>query len=72
MEVFRRRNETMGGLLRRFSRKIQQSGVIIRARKLRYYESKLSLRAQKERALRRIKMREDSLRMEKLGKNLDE
>jgi ribosomal protein S21 len=72
MEVHRRHHETIGGMLRRFSRRVQQSGIVLRARKLRYYEKSPSVRAQKEHALRRIAVKKEALRMEKLGKNQDE
>lgn len=68
MEVYRRQHETIGSMLRRFSRRVQQSGIVFRARKLRYYEKPKTPRAQKERALRRMKVRKDALRLEKLGK----
>jgi ribosomal protein S21 len=72
MEIHRRHHETVGAMLRRFSRRVQQSGIILRARKLRYREKDLSVRAQKERALRRIAMRKEATRLEKLGKTDEE
>jgi ribosomal protein S21 len=59
-------------MLRRFSRRVQQSGIVLRARKLRYYEKPASPRARKERALRRIKVRKEAERLEKLGKTVEE
>lgn len=72
MEVHRRSHETTGGMLRRFSRRVQQSGIVLRARKLRYYEKPSSPRARKARALRRIKVRKEAERLEKLGKTVEE
>ena len=68
MEVHRRKNETIGSLLRRFTRRIQQSGILLRARKLRYHEDKPSRRAEKDRALRRLALKAEGIRLEKLGK----
>jgi ribosomal protein S21 len=38
VEVKRKDTESFDSLLRRFNRKIQQSGVLIRARKTRFFE----------------------------------
>ena len=57
VEVRRRERETIGAMLRRFTRKVQQSGVLISARKNRFYVSDASKREMKERA-----------KLEKLGK----
>lgn len=68
VEVRRRENETTGAMLRRFTRRVQQSGILIRARKGKFYESKPTKRAVRERALRRIKVTKEKTRLEKLGK----
>lgn len=71
VEVRKRENETTGAMLRRFTRRVQQSGILIRARKMRYYEPKPKKRAIRERALRRIQVNKERTRLDKLGK-LDE
>lgn len=71
VEVKRRDGETVGGMLRRFTRRMQQSGVLLRARKLRFYVPKLTKRAMRERALRRLGVAKERERLDKLGK-LDE
>ena len=38
VEVRRRDHETTGAMLRRFTRRVQQSGILIRARKTRFYK----------------------------------
>lgn len=68
VEVRRKENETTGAMLRRFTRKVQLSGVLIRARKTRFYQPKLTKRAVRERALMRIKKGRERARLEKLGK----
>lgn len=72
VEVRRKENETTGAMLRRFTRKVQLSGVLIRARKTRFYQSKLTKRAVRERALMRIKKGKERARLEKLGKLSEE
>ncbi len=57
VEVKKKDNESFESLLRRFSRKIQQSGVLIRARKTRFFESKKSRNLQRVSARRRAQIR---------------
>jgi len=68
VEVRRRENETVGAMLRRFTRRMQMSGALISARKLRSYKEKPTKRAVRDRALRRIKVSKERARLEKLGK----
>ena len=68
VEVRRREHETAPAMLRRFTRRIQQSGVLLSARKLRVYKPKLTKRAVRQRALRRVQMAKERARLEKLGK----
>ena len=42
VEVRKRDNESSESLIRRFSRSVQQAGVLLQARKIRYYERKKS------------------------------
>ena len=72
MEVHRRNHETVGAMLRRFSRRIQQSGIVLRARRLRYYKKPPTPLAEKKRALRRIDLCKEAMRLEKLGKSSEE
>lgn len=57
IEVKRKEKETVGSLLRRFSRRVQQSGVLLRVRKARFYEKPKTKREKKESALRRQELR---------------
>ncbi|OGZ95400.1 MAG: hypothetical protein A2847_01420 [Candidatus Sungbacteria bacterium RIFCSPHIGHO2_01_FULL_50_25] len=68
IDVKRKENETVGALLRRFTRRVQQSGVLIDARKLKAYASKPTKRVIRDRALRRITKQKEYIRLEKLGK----
>lgn len=72
VEVKKRENETTAAMLRRFTRRMQQSGILIRARKERFFEQKPTKRVVRERALRRRKMTKERTRLEKLGKLVDE
>lgn len=66
--VKRRERESTPAMLRRFSRRVAASGVLLRARKLRFFASKPTRRAVRERALRRIATAKERERLAKLGK----
>ncbi len=58
VKVQRKERESFDYLLRRFNKKVQQSGVISLARKKQYYENPLSKRERKEIAIRKAKRKE--------------
>ncbi|MBU0613316.1 30S ribosomal protein S21 [Patescibacteria group bacterium] len=68
VEVKKKDSETSESLIRRFSKKVQQSGVLIRAKKSRFHEPVKNKRKSKDDALRRkdIKSKKEYLR--KIGK----
>lgn len=68
VEVKRKEGESYESMLRRFTRKIQQSGVLIRARRMRFFESPKSRTLQRQLALRRLENREKREELKKLGK----
>ena len=55
-EVKRRKGESFESLLRRFSRRIQQSGRLLEARKYRFHTPELSKSKKRASALRRLAM----------------
>ena len=68
VEVKRKENESFESLLRRFNRKIQQSGVLIRARRIRFFTPNKSRNLLREDAQRRAVNREKREELKKLGK----
>ena len=62
-EVKRKKGESFESLLRRFSKKVQESGKLLQAKKIRYYARPKSKSAQREAALRReyLKQRREYL-----------
>ncbi len=62
IEVKRKEREPVGSLLRRFTRRVQQSGVLLSARRGRFYVKPKTKRQMKATALRRQQLR--SLRQE--------
>lgn len=67
IEVKKKQGETNRGFLRRFSRRIQQSRILIRARKKRFREKERSKRERKESALRRLKVVQEREKLRKMG-----
>lgn len=68
IEVHKRNNESSESLLRRFSKRVQQSGVLLRAKKRRFYERGKNKRAVRVDALRRMAIREERELLRKTGK----
>jgi len=72
VEVRRKPNESTGALLRRFSRFVQQSGVLIKARKDQHHQKKINERKEKNAAIMGMHLSELRKRLTKLGKYDDE
>ncbi|MEX0917072.1 MAG: hypothetical protein WDZ90_00905 [Candidatus Paceibacterota bacterium] len=68
VEVKKNGNENTGGVIRRFTRRVQGSGVLPRMRSIRYYERGLSDYLKKKKALKRIKKTAEYERLIKLGR----
>lgn len=68
VEVKRKDNESFESLLRRFNRKIQQSGVLVRARRTRFFEPARSRNMLREDAQRRSINREKREELKRMGK----
>lgn len=68
VEVKRKEGESFESLLRRFNRKIQQSGVLVRARKIQFYDPPKSRNLQRVSARRRAELTEERENLKRLGK----
>lgn len=71
VEVKKREGESPESLLRRFTKRVQSSGVLLRAKQGRYYAPKRSKLDSKEAAARRQLISEKKEFLRKIGK-LDE
>ncbi len=72
VEVKKTPTETPANLVRRFQKRVQQSGILKRARSLRYASRPQSELAKKKIALRKIAYRKDIENKRKLGLELPE
>jgi len=68
LEIKKQERETSQSLVRRFSKRIKKSGILIRARKIRFKERTKSQQMKKRSALRREELRKEYKKLEKLGK----
>ena len=68
LEIKRQHKETSQSLVHRFSKRMRGSGILIRARKIRFRKRPKSHLAKKSAALRREDMRKEYEKLEKLGK----
>ncbi len=67
LQVHKRDNESSDSLIRRFSRKVQESGVLLQAKKVRYYERKKSKKKTRDEAQRKAVLTAERDRLIKLG-----
>ena len=72
VQAKKREKESVGSLIRRFTRRVQQSGLLVQARQSRFYIKSKSKRQMKESALYRQKITAEKERLRKLGKLEDE
>ncbi len=69
LEIKKEGRETSQNLVRRFSRRMKQSGILLRARKARFRKRPKSNQMKKRSALRREELKKEYEKMEKLGKS---
>lgn len=72
MEVKRKKGESFESLLRRFSRRVQQSGKVLQAKKIRFYSPPQSKLAVRRSALHRSAAREKLEYLLRSGKMKEE
>ncbi len=68
LEVKKQNHETSQSLIRRFTKAIQQSGILLRARKVQFKEREKSEQMKKRAALRREEKKKEYERLKKFGK----
>ena len=68
LEIKKQNRETTQSLIRRFTKSIQESRILVRARKIRFKEKPKSEQMRKRAALRREELKKEYQKLEKLGK----
>lgn len=72
IEVKKKDRETSESLIRRFSRRVQQSGVLVQARKTRFRMDEKSKTEKRQGAMYRAKVKKVVDHLKKMGKFDDE
>lgn len=72
VEIRKKEGETIAAMLRRFTRRVQQSGILFVARRSQFYQPKLTKRELRLKAMRRAAKLKEVARLEKLGKLKEE
>jgi len=67
IEVKRKQRESVSGMLRRFTRKVQLSGILLSAREARFQKRARSKNLRKKDALYREKARKEREKMDRMG-----
>ena len=67
LEVKKQNRETSQSLIRRFSRSIQRSGILLRARAVRFRKKDKSKQMKKRTALRKEELKKEYEKLKKLG-----
>ncbi len=72
VEVKRKKAESFESLIRRFNKRLVQSGKVLQAKKVRYEEKQPNKNLRRKLALRRIKVRGEKEYLRKIGKLKEE
>jgi ribosomal protein S21 len=67
LEIKKEKGESVSSLIRRFTKAVQQSGILIRAREKMYRDRNVSEEKKKRSALRREEMKKKYEKLKKLG-----
>ena len=68
LEILKQERETSQSLVRRFQKRIQRSGLLLQARKIRFRQRRKSEQMKKRAALRREELKKEYEKLKKLGK----
>ena len=68
VKVKKREGEVTGSLIRRFSRSVQQSGILLEVRKKKFYQKPKNKKQRRHSALRKLELKKKYEQLKKLGK----
>jgi len=69
MEVTKKPKENISSLLRRFTQRMRESGILVEAKKSQFYSKKQSRGQRRKEAVKRSKKRKEKYLLKKLGRN---
>jgi len=68
LEIRKQERESAQSLVRRFTQRLKKSGIVTRAKKLRFHQGPKSEETRKNEALRRVERKEEFEKAQKLAK----
>ncbi len=68
LEIRKEEGESSQNVVRRFSKRLKMSGILLRARRTRFHQRIKSENMQKRSAIRREELKKEYEKLEKLGK----
>lgn len=68
IQVRKKDRENSESLIRRFSRRIQQSGILVQARRSRFQDEEKSKQKKREEALYKVRIRKEINKLKKIDK----
>ncbi|MBU4285121.1 hypothetical protein KKF60_01795 [Patescibacteria group bacterium] len=68
MQVTKKPRENVSSLMRRFSQKVRESGILMKAKKSQFREKPVSRTIRRKNALERVAKRREKVRLKKFGK----
>lgn len=68
MQVTKKPRENVSSLMRRFTQKVRESGILMKAKKSQFREKAVSKGTRRKNALERVMKRKERMRLKKFGK----
>jgi ribosomal protein S21 len=68
MQVTKKPRENVSSLMRRFTQKVRESGILMKAKKSQFREKAVSKGTRRKNALERVTKRKEKMRLKKFGK----
>jgi ribosomal protein S21 len=68
MEVTKKPKENVSSLMRRFTQKVRESGILVKAKKSQFREKSPSKTTRRKSALERVTIRKEKNKLKKFGK----
>ena len=68
MQVIKKPRENTASLIRRFTQRVRESGILLNAKKSRFYGKDLSQGRRRKNALERVKNRAIKIKLKKMGR----
>jgi len=68
MQVTKKTRENVSSLMRRFTQKVRESGILMKVKKSQFRTKEPSRTTRRKNALERVQIRKEKMRLKKFGK----